>query len=270
MELLFDDAYLSKVIDDKKSWFTWMEVLDWIYHQFLFTAISLGRQPTTLQVFQPLTPQTLALVAASIPCALSEYATGKKVTVMLSQDEYQGKFCPSTVMDCITAEATALINYTWCVALYPPPPMVIFRYNRRSSFPIGTPQSGLVLWYFIQHSILHFCRSSSSRMGVPQSLPRPRSGAPLFQSRLFTSLPHGDAQPRLAALLDRRSMAWICVPQFHSALLCHHHLSPCPPCSPHQALLLSRWRTSFPREFIILPFELHFDSLQANLSIPTL
>jgi hypothetical protein len=27
-ELLFDDAYLSKVIDDKKSWFTHMEVLD--------------------------------------------------------------------------------------------------------------------------------------------------------------------------------------------------------------------------------------------------
>jgi len=33
-ELLFDDAYLSKVVDDKKSWFTWMEVLDLIYHQF--------------------------------------------------------------------------------------------------------------------------------------------------------------------------------------------------------------------------------------------
>jgi len=27
-ELLFDDAYLSRVIDDKKSWFMWMEVLD--------------------------------------------------------------------------------------------------------------------------------------------------------------------------------------------------------------------------------------------------
>ena len=31
-ELLFDNAYLSKVIDDKKSWYTWMEVLDLIYH----------------------------------------------------------------------------------------------------------------------------------------------------------------------------------------------------------------------------------------------
>ena len=30
-ELLFDDAYLSMVIDDKKSWFTQMEVLDLMY-----------------------------------------------------------------------------------------------------------------------------------------------------------------------------------------------------------------------------------------------
>jgi len=29
-ELLFDDAYLSKVIEDKKSWFTRMELLDLI------------------------------------------------------------------------------------------------------------------------------------------------------------------------------------------------------------------------------------------------
>jgi len=67
-----------------------MEVLDLIYHQFDFTADILGQQPTTLQFFQPLTPQTLALVATAIDCALSEYATGKKVTVMFSQEEYRG------------------------------------------------------------------------------------------------------------------------------------------------------------------------------------
>jgi len=50
-------------------------------------------------------------VAAAIHCALSEYATGKKVTVMFSQDEYEGKFCPSTVTDCISAEAIALIKF---------------------------------------------------------------------------------------------------------------------------------------------------------------
>jgi hypothetical protein len=98
-KLLFEDAYLSKVIDDKKAWFTRMEVLYLIYHHFFFTANSLGWQPSTLQFFQRLTPQTLALVAAAIHFALSEYATGKKVTVMFSQDEYRGKFCPSTVID---------------------------------------------------------------------------------------------------------------------------------------------------------------------------
>jgi len=55
-KLLSDDAYLSKVVDDKNSWFTQMEVLDLIYHQFFFTANSLGRQPTTSQFFQPLAP----------------------------------------------------------------------------------------------------------------------------------------------------------------------------------------------------------------------
>jgi len=46
-ELLFDDAYLSRAVDDKKSWFTWMELLDLIHHQPFFTANSLGAQPTS-------------------------------------------------------------------------------------------------------------------------------------------------------------------------------------------------------------------------------
>jgi len=87
-EFLFDDAYLSKVVNDKKSWFTLMEVLDLIYHQCFFTANSLGRQPTTSQYFQPLAPQTLALAATAIHCAMSEYASGKKATLGFSQDEY--------------------------------------------------------------------------------------------------------------------------------------------------------------------------------------
>jgi hypothetical protein len=42
MELLFEDAYISKDIDDEQAWFTGMRVLDLIYHQFFFTANSLG------------------------------------------------------------------------------------------------------------------------------------------------------------------------------------------------------------------------------------
>jgi len=75
-----------------------MEVLDLINRQFFFTTDSLGRQLTTSLFFQPLSLQTLALVAAAIDCALTESATGKTVTVMFSQDEYRGKFCPSTVI----------------------------------------------------------------------------------------------------------------------------------------------------------------------------
>ena len=157
-ELRFNNGYLLKVIDDKKSSFTQMEVLDLIYHRNFFTTNSFGRKLTTSLFFHPLALQMLVLVAAAIHCALSEYATGKKVTVMLSQDEYRGKISLSTVIDCITAEATALINYTWWAAVYPPapppPPMVLLRYNWRSSIPNTTPQCRLALRYFIQLSIL--------------------------------------------------------------------------------------------------------------------
>jgi hypothetical protein len=69
-----------------------MDVLDLIYHQFFFTANTLGRKPMTSQYFHTLALQTLALVAAAIHCALSEYATGNETTVMFSQDEYAGTF----------------------------------------------------------------------------------------------------------------------------------------------------------------------------------
>jgi len=110
-ELLFGDAYLSKVFDDKKSWFAQMEVLDLIYHQFFFTANSLGFQPMIFQYFQPLTPQTLVLAAAAIHCALSEFASGEKTAGMFSQDEYRGTFCPSPMIN-FTPKATTLINHT--------------------------------------------------------------------------------------------------------------------------------------------------------------
>jgi len=48
-ELLFDETYLSKVVDYIQSWFNRMEVLDLIYHPFFFTAHSLEHQPMTFQ-----------------------------------------------------------------------------------------------------------------------------------------------------------------------------------------------------------------------------
>jgi hypothetical protein len=65
-----------------------MKVLDFCYHEFFFTANSLGRQLTTSQIFQFRTPQTLALAAGAIHYVLSAYTSGKIATVMFSQDEY--------------------------------------------------------------------------------------------------------------------------------------------------------------------------------------
>jgi hypothetical protein len=101
-----------------------------------------------LQFFLPLTQQTLALLAAAIHCGLSEYATAKPVTIMFSHDEYRGEFCPSTVIDCITAEAIAPIEFElYMLGLHytPPSPRVLLRYNTGSSIPVGALQSPSVL-----------------------------------------------------------------------------------------------------------------------------
>jgi len=138
-DLLIANVYLLRVVDDEKLSFTQMELLDLIDNQCCLTTTTLGRQPIVSQCFQPLALQSLALWAAAIDCVLSEYATGKNVTVMLSQDEDQGKFCHSMVMDCMAAEATALINYTLagCFILPPPPSC--------PTAMIGTPQSPSLL-----------------------------------------------------------------------------------------------------------------------------
>jgi len=151
-ELLFNDAYLSTVGDDKKSLFTRMEVLDLIYHQFFFTVNSLGRQPKTSQYFQPLAPQNIVLVAAAIHWALSEYAGGKKATVMFSQDEYPGTFCPSPMIN-FTPEATALINHT-LVGRFKPPPTTM----QRNSARIGAHQSPSARLSLDSLSSISFCR----------------------------------------------------------------------------------------------------------------
>jgi len=194
-ELHFDDAYLSKVVDDRKSWFMWMDVLDLIYHQFSFTANSLGHQPMTSQYFQPLTPQTLALAAAALHCVLSEYAGAKKGTVTFSQDEFRGTFCPSPVIN-FTPEATALIHNTTVGRLIPT--AVQNCEDRRSSIPGRTPRPRLTLFYFIPHLIPTGApRSDSSLLyWIQHSLPHTPSpfGAP--------PLVWGLLKPR------RRSSAW--------------------------------------------------------------
>jgi len=264
-KLLFDDAYLSKVVDDKKSWFTWMAVLELMYHQSFSTPNTFWQQRTTSQFFQPLPLQTLALVIPAIHCALSEYATGKKVTVLFSQDEYQGKFYHSTVIWLYYCRSHFTTHQLHMVGYFVPPspsPMVLLRLNMRTIIPVSTPQSGLPLQYIIQRSSILAPTSILSCSVLFQTLYLPPH---------FAMLSMGGCSPGSALLNPHRcSFAWLCSAQLHSALLHQHEHSPCPPWSPHQALLFSWWRTAFSSEFIILPFKPCFDSLQANVSIPTI
>jgi len=119
-KLQFDDTYLSKVVDDKKSRLTWIEVLDLIYHQFFFTANSLGRQRTTSQYFQPVARQALALAAAAVHCVLSEYASGMQATVMFSQDVYQGTFGPFPEINFTLGATTQSITHQQPLPTPPP------------------------------------------------------------------------------------------------------------------------------------------------------
>jgi predicted oxidoreductase (fatty acid repression mutant protein) len=126
----------------------------------------------------------LALVAAAIHCTLSQYTTGKKVTVMFSQDEYQGKFCPSMVIDCITAEVTAqLINYPWWASSYPTSLMDLLHYDTRSSIGIGAS----IFHYAILNPLSdldlerHYCIPHTKHPSPPTPpLPIPK-GAPTLE-----------------------------------------------------------------------------------------
>jgi len=62
------------IVDDKKSQFTQIEVLDSQYHYFFCTANSMGWQCAILQHFLFFAPQTLALAATAIQFTLSGYS----------------------------------------------------------------------------------------------------------------------------------------------------------------------------------------------------
>jgi len=142
---------------------------------------------------------------------------------MFSQDEYWGEFCPSAVIDCITGEATALINYTWWAASYPR--IVLLRNDRCSSLPLSAPHSGLQLRY----STLRYIPPSQSALLLYAG----RSSIfLLLHCRLLTSLPFrrcsawiGCCAGYVLLNLRQHSLACICAPQFHSALLHHHRHS---------------------------------------------
>ena len=172
-----------------------MEVLDLIYHQFFFTTKRLGRQPLTSQYFQPLVPQTLALAATAIHCALSEYASGRMATVEFAQDEYRGRF-GSFLMINFTPEAT-IQSITHRRPLHTLHPL------RGHSTAIEAPQSSSELLCRDSTSSISFCsqfllsqRSCISfRTLYPSPVPRPSAqdgsssfptGAPIMHYTLLT------------------------------------------------------------------------------------
>ena len=104
-ELLFDFSFLSQVVEDNESRFARMDIHDLICYQLFFSANGLGHQPTTLQFFQLVAPQTLPLAATTRNCVLSEYSIWKMASDKCSQDEYWGK-CYSTPVLNFTLEGT--------------------------------------------------------------------------------------------------------------------------------------------------------------------
>jgi len=215
-EFLFDIAYLSKVIDDKKSRFAGMEVLDLIYDQFFFTAITVGCKPTTSQYFQPRALKTLALAAAAIHCVLSEYARGMNATVMISQNQYQGTLCPFPVIN-FTPDATAFIIIHTSVGCLIPP-------LQHDSARIGAPESLSVLYSLDWHSVISFriqfllFQRPSPGIGAPSS--------PLSRLAFLYFIPH--SIPPYSTLLSwgwdlfnshKCTSVWIVAPTSNSALL---------------------------------------------------
>jgi len=79
----------------------------------------------------------LLLVDAASHCVLYDYATGKMVTVLFSEDENQGMFYPSIMIDIITPEATAPSNYTSGAQTLL---LVLAHHNGCSSIHLGTCQ----------------------------------------------------------------------------------------------------------------------------------
>jgi hypothetical protein len=90
--LLDEDSYMMNIIGDKKAWFTRFDILDLIYHIFFFTVNTSGQVPHTAKYFDLVSPWTLAIAAAAIHCALSDYEHGTKVITNITQDDYQSNY----------------------------------------------------------------------------------------------------------------------------------------------------------------------------------
>jgi len=114
IELLIDDAYLSKFVQDMNWWFTRLEILDLIYNLFCTSTNILGYYSTSSQFCRYLALQTSAWSTAILHCILHKHTIGKKAMVMFSQHKYWGTFCLGLLIT-LTSAATAPIIATLLV-----------------------------------------------------------------------------------------------------------------------------------------------------------
>jgi len=131
----------------------------------------------------------------------------------------------------------------------PSPPMVLLRYNRRSSIPVGAPESRMALRYVIQRSILPLLAAlllQDGRSSITSSTSN-RSDSISFHTRYLSPL---------SALLSMDGLLrWICAPQSPSALLgldFRPSISFCAPPSPSALPLPSSNSKSGTPHFVVV------------------
>jgi len=132
-----------------------MEVLDSIYHPFPLATHILECKFTRSQFFQQSTLQTLVQMAAVIYYRTLKYATGKKIAVMFSYNQYHSKDFPAAGIY-FTVNATAWINDPLVGHIIPLCSALLCR-NRHCSNPPITSHCGFVLPYLIQLLSIIYC-----------------------------------------------------------------------------------------------------------------
>jgi len=125
-------------MDDKKSWFTQMEVINLICHQFVITAHDLWCLPTTFQFIQPLAQSTLLPLALAIYWVWSECATGRMVEYIFFHDDYQDQCYPSLIID-FTGDCHWFLQIYICASLYAPF-LVLPSWNRHSWISVAASE----------------------------------------------------------------------------------------------------------------------------------
>jgi len=126
------------------------------------------------------------------------------------EHEFWHKSCPSVWLDFITANATALINYTFTGPYYPHPPnppplpLVLLHFHWHCSIAVGIHQPGFPLLYCIPHSIpSFFIQCFTLEMYTPQSqLALGNLELPCIHSILHCAL-HSSIAPHTCILLHR-------------------------------------------------------------------